>query len=104
MIFPIYICVGHVNTAGVCVCVCVRVLKLFLETAAVKSIIGSASTNIPRMPSSVSDPSGETTAETKEIDTHTGGSGIPASFPKGRLYSAGTHSAVTHSSRGHLFQ
>lgn len=54
--------------SGACVCV---LLKLFLETAAVESIIHSASTDIPRMPSSVSDPSGESIGETKETGTHT---------------------------------
>lgn len=92
------------NTSAVSVRAHARecVLELFLETAAVESIIRSASTDIPRMPRSVSDPSGENIAETKEIDTHTRGSGIPPSFPKGQLHSAGTYSAVTQSSRGHL--
>lgn len=101
----VFTCMLLMQTRLVCVylCVCECVLELFLETAAVESIIRYASTDIPRMPSGVSDPSGETIAETKEIDTHTRGSGIPPSFPKGQLHSVGTHSAVTQSSRGHLF-
>lgn len=59
----LHVCSSCEHTFGV------YVLELFLETAAVEGIMQSANTDIPRMPSSVSDPGGGNIAETK--DTHT---------------------------------
>lgn len=64
----LHVCIAHVNACLLCVNECV--LKLFLETAAVESIIRSASTDIPRMPNLVSDPGGENIAEIIETDAH----------------------------------
>lgn len=68
----LYLFAAHVNTSSACACVCacVRVgvyalLNLFLETAAAGSIIYSAGIDIPRMLSSISDPSGENIAVPK---------------------------------------
>lgn len=45
-------------------------LNLFLETAAAESIIYSAGIDIPRMPSSISDPGGENIAVPKRLCAH----------------------------------
>lgn len=105
VVFPIYMCGAHVSTCLVVCRLCVCVLKLFLETAAVGGrvrrggIIRSTSTDIPRMPSSVSDPCGENIAETKARR----GSGIPPSFPKGLVRSGGTHSAGAQRAQGDTY-
>lgn len=59
---------AHVCITCVYAYVCVGVyalLNLFLETAAADSIIYSSGIDIPRMLSSISDPSGENTAVPK---------------------------------------
>lgn len=87
-----------------CVCVCVFecVLELFLETAAVGSIIRSGSADIPRMPSRASDPGGENIGETKETDTREEVA-FHRFFRRGQLRSAGTRSAVTHTALGDTY-
>lgn len=65
MRLSIYMNATHVP----CVYVFEHVKELFLETAAVGSIIRSAGKDIPRMPSSGSDLFGESFAETKDAHT-----------------------------------
>lgn len=114
----LYLFAAHVNTSSACACVCacVRVgvyalLNLFLETAAAESIIYSAGIDIPRMLSSISDPSGENIAVPKRpmhartharTHMHARKWHSTVFIQKGEMRSAGTGSALTQSSGGHL--
>lgn len=80
-------------------------LDLFLETAAAESIIYSAGIDIPRMPSSTADPSGENIAVPKG-PAHAQTCEEVAFrhiFPKGPKAFSGDALSSRQSSRGHLF-